>query len=467
MADGKVQIWAGKVLTESSASVDGVATDDDCCCEAECNCICENCKELSASLNAPCCWAVQILGIVEGECGACSKLNRQYYLPQDADNNCRWSNRCIGSNCDPDEISLEVTKETGPYGAETYAITVTLGGHVWSKTYADDPPDCCIKHTLNHATSSGDCDSSNSTCVITVSEANCPTDCCDDYCKDMEAPDALAISITGWATGALCHVDQCECMARTTYLTGSDCAWTGGGQTCWMCGQSTVFTATLSKSGDDYLLTVTGGTQQTWQKNFGTTKPDCMAFNESLPLLSQPEDAACDGTNTTCTVVAAHGATRTTYTNDSDDFCDNCGASVPDQFKLEISGVANRSPAACDDCPNLNGIYYLERCDCEQAGGCGIQGAGPSSYYLDTGGNICIGGGCLSYGFLLEFGRSGNSGRIKLSMFGTYDGFVWTRSDLAFPLPCGSLDIQLENYFTGTCGWACDLSGMKVRLTAA
>ena len=154
------------------------------CCGDEkppCNCECPNCKEdppASGKHPAPCCWKVIIAGIVATDpeqCADCDDLNDTYYLSQDPEMSCLWrSPACV---CGEATITLQISENDGQY-----TITVTLGEHVWSKTY-DEPPDCCaLAAELEYVSGGTECDSSEATCSIS---ATADADCHYHYCMEV------------------------------------------------------------------------------------------------------------------------------------------------------------------------------------------------------------------------------------------------------------------------------------------
>lgn len=171
--------------------------------EPSCECDCENCAPVNGDYinNAPCCWKVVIAGIAvtdPQQCADCDDLNRTYYLSQDPETPCLW--KSTACECGETAITLEISESNGQY-----AITVTLGGHVWLKTY-DAPPDCCaIAEELTHQSSAGECDSSSATCEISAAHDG---DCRGYYCME------VALSGIGRYNG------DCGCPSCST-LNGS------------------------------------------------------------------------------------------------------------------------------------------------------------------------------------------------------------------------------------------------------
>lgn len=159
-----------------------------CCCGEEeppsCQkCECPACKEsitVPGKHFAPCCWKVIVAGIAATDpeqCADCDDLNATYYLSQDPEMPCLWKSTVC--KCGETAITLEISESN-----DQYTITVTLGGHVWSKTYGS-PPDCCAiaEELLTHQSSSGECDSSSATCEISAAYDG---DCRGYYCMDVE-----------------------------------------------------------------------------------------------------------------------------------------------------------------------------------------------------------------------------------------------------------------------------------------
>ena len=188
-----------------------------CCCSEDCECECENCSD-----TATCCWKVVISGMVGGDCDDCGDLNTTHYLAQDGENPCLW--RCTKNySCDPMNMTLEVVLESGEY-----IIRVTLGSHVWEKNYGASKPACCnvTSEELTHVTSSGDCDSSNATCIISSTELGteeCP--CAgEQQCCQGDVPDCLKVTLAGFSgtcDGGTNHgpTTSCACFAMAAILT--------------------------------------------------------------------------------------------------------------------------------------------------------------------------------------------------------------------------------------------------------
>lgn len=305
-----------------------------CCCGAgECDleCVCSTCK----NQQAPCCWEITIDGMEEGTCGSCTGLNRSYYVSQNADNSCRWSQRCafLQEPCDPTEISLEVSD----LGDGNYRMTVTLGSHTWVKDFKE-PPDCCISHSLTHSATSGDCDSSSATCVVTpFGNDLCPSECCEDYCADGAAPDCLKVTLN--ITKSLY---SCQCDGGKTYYVPifAPChwKWADPSSPCSELYFTTGIDIVLSFSGGHYYLTATVGYLGIFRADLGMTKPTCAELDVTLTYLS--DASICYDTGTTIRVEAAHGCAE-----DGSDFsipekmpiCDQCGLVYPDELQLVIT----------------------------------------------------------------------------------------------------------------------------------
>jgi len=328
-----IQLYGGKILTADGK----VASHEDCCC---CGCTCENCLD-----TAPCCFKVVIADMAEGTCGDCADLNKTYYLPQISGTPCTWklTDVCTPFACDPTEMTLEVLLD-----GSDYKIRVTLGEHIWEKNYGEDKPDCCslVAEALTHTTSGGDCDSSSATCAITASDEECPTDCCDDYCLNGEAPDTLKIVIAGMVGGggiSPCTTARCgECADGTFYVPlTAPCIYSL--THCGDCDSGSI-KATLYKVGSNYKLSVEigdPGTDHKWIKYFGTTVPDCLNLSSESLTLDTDGDEQCSSASATCLVSSAHGATPTSDTRTGVAFCLNCG-DAPEQVMITIDGVVNR-----------------------------------------------------------------------------------------------------------------------------
>jgi hypothetical protein len=200
------------------------------------NCECPNCKEdppASGKHPAPCCWKVTIAGIVATDpeqCADCDDLNGTYYLSQDPEMPCLW--KSTACKCGETAITLEISESNGQY-----AITVTLGGHVWLKTY-DAPPDCCAiaEELLTHQSSSGECDSSSATCEISAAYDG---DCRGYYCMDVEV------------SGIDRNNGDCGCPSCDTLNKAWKLPMVSGSKYGYLAAKS-IFVRTLCSSDDPY-----------------------------------------------------------------------------------------------------------------------------------------------------------------------------------------------------------------------
>lgn len=130
--------------------------------------------------------------------------------------------------------------------------------------------------------------------------------CCEcnacTYCEDECAPNEWLVEITSFSDSASCT--NCDEDANGSFVLPptSTCGWTygalGGPFVSCDFGPGNAgprITALISQNfGGQYLITITvvvthvsTSTTVTFQKNYGTTKPDCLNFaDESIPHVS-------------------------------------------------------------------------------------------------------------------------------------------------------------------------------------
>jgi hypothetical protein len=146
--------------------------------------------------------------------------------------------------------------------------------------------------------------------------------CCK--CTDQQAPATVLITQPALATGSgstgvcVCADASANVLAKfgrsdkigSTCMDDLCCYWSGNSPTGCIVTNDSGGTLKLCKVGSDYKLTYTliarwfGSVdyEAVWSKNFGSTLPDCMRFNETLTLESTT--GVCDATGTTVTVKA-------------------------------------------------------------------------------------------------------------------------------------------------------------------
>lgn len=332
-----------------------------CCCgetESPCECDCENCAPINGEHinNAPCCWTVTVSNIKPADplkCEDCDCINYTYYLSQDTGedaNPCLWRGRACNMCTIGTEITLEVIDDGG-----VHKIVVTLGDYVWSREY-ESPPECCniSKHGLTLKSSGDGCDATQSGCTISSGRtpwspnAECATPCCNNCAAEL--PKRLSLHLTGVDNADPAVCTTCHCLNRHWCLQRScGCTWKGSIYSIGHCIGGYVY-ADLVYEGGDYILRVTYGTA-VWEKNYGTIKPDCAAFDEEeLTLISNFD--ACDLSGSTMTVSAGTADCR--FQTQECKAC-ACGLS-PDAMMVTISGVAD---GGCTDCEDVNGTYIF------------------------------------------------------------------------------------------------------------
>ncbi len=212
-----------------------------CCC-GECG-VCE--CSLSDSETVGCCISVTISGMggSGGDCSVseCANYNDTYtlYRTTDVDSgDCHWICDFIPEGCDSSWITLRIYQD----GAN-YKLRVTLGDndHIWEKTYASKPNLCSLlSEILPHLSDSFPCDSSSSTCSVTMltddSVPNCGCICnfatrCSKCEELLGIPPALSVTINGVSgdDGCVGRPSGCQCTdLDDTYILnqfGSICRW--------------------------------------------------------------------------------------------------------------------------------------------------------------------------------------------------------------------------------------------------
>jgi hypothetical protein len=139
------------------------------------------------------------------------------------------------------------------------------------------------------------------------------------------------------------------------------------------------WTLALILSGADYIWRLTGN-GATFEKNVGTSKPNCMTASETLTYQSQSLND-CDYSSASATIAAKTAGYCTTPQPESSapeyeelfgsKFCEDCGDDYPEGIYLTISNMqCNPDNPNCwpncyccsNDCDLFNGTFYLERC---------------------------------------------------------------------------------------------------------
>jgi hypothetical protein len=186
-----------------------------CCCQG---CECVHCD----TGLGPCCFVLTIAGIAAGSCGAsCTTFNRTYYVA--------WKEACVWRCglillCDIDEVKVEIVQEGGDW-----LIRASLGPHVWEKNYGENMPACRDLEgvDLPHKTSSGECDSSSSTCTLTAQETCSCYECALCGEENHAAPDTIQLTINDVAGGPACCGDMNGQPFLLTFhdIIGGTCIW--------------------------------------------------------------------------------------------------------------------------------------------------------------------------------------------------------------------------------------------------
>lgn len=147
--------------------------------------------------------------------------------------------------------------------------------------------------------------------------------CCDDSTNPI--PSELLLDIAGVTGGDACAGQDCSnlytdsetpislsvsgCIWRTTRLTTDPCTESFPG-VCADTNYSVEAKIIKDLASGDYILRVeqvssASNTTVTWEYNFGTTKPDCNAFDTAitLTLISVvSDDDCCDFSGATATI---------------------------------------------------------------------------------------------------------------------------------------------------------------------
>lgn len=238
-----------------------------------------------------------------------------------------------------------------------------------------------------------------------------------------------------WRLGSEPSEDDC-CIWR-----GSLCSSGAGGRTTNICGFSQI-TAKLCNEGSeespDYVLTVmlqdlVQETAITWRKSYGSTKPDCDAWDEEELAYHNDDNACCRGEYSTCKVTATSPGQGncTTGQIDCSYACDACEDSViADRYQVTLGG------GGCED---WHGTYIIDA-----RGGCGTSCGGG----VDVEPADCIGtGGSLNISFTTNC--PDHPGKYVLWIFGDYQSsgtptipsFYKAYGD---PIDCVNLDEDVE-----------------------
>jgi len=405
-----------------------------CCCD-NCQCECNHCVDN----RAPCCIRVDISGI------------GSFTLRQDSNNNCRWSSRCTNYICGAEEVSVSISNDAG-----NYIVTVRLGDHVWEKNYGSSKPYCCQwkNEKIPHSVNGTSCDSSSSTCTISVSGI-CALGCCSVD----NSPDAILCVINGLVNG---ECRYCTCLNGKSIIAIinrnqsqeiTECSWDGHVDYCGYCGPQSdsaflnvQLLPMIGDNGRPFIRVRVEWLENMiiWQKDYyDDVNPFSWDDVHTIPLFSDFSDPFCDGTNSTVTISAAHGGASTYAEIKRNIACSNdCGFVSPSSLRVDISNVIKSPFFPCNDCCeafnqtfilediNLSDIFYL----CEPLYGTGIINMNYAMSYFQ-------------WNLKILFGGSGGNGSISAtlssSMYGSNAIYVTYVKNIPVAQDCNTLDITL------------------------
>ena len=167
-----------------------------------------------------------------------------------------------------------------------------------------------------------------------------PCGCDNEHCENGYAPCCFAIRFTGFTDNGCNDCDEFndkeidEQVFHVQQQSIDEDVWEC--RNLEFCSYDRI-SLTLSKDGDDYLLTVELDDHK-WEKNFGETKPVCCDIaGEDIPHVTNSGN--CDTSGSTCNVTRLSGAETPcpcTYQQ-----CSLCLDSVaPNAFAIDFNGVA-------------------------------------------------------------------------------------------------------------------------------
>jgi len=356
-----------------------------------------------------------------------------------------------------------------------------------SRPDADGEPTCfgfyAGEATYNPATG----EETGAEAVRKAETGDCPT-CTRNctHCFEDRKPACLEATLSGVAdlsTSGVVPCESCECWNRVWYLTGGEgggagCEWSGNvwHNQCetplayfnrtWTMSTCKDLVAWVEEVDGTYRLVAelrySTYVYARWIAELGDTsgqsgKPDCMAFDETLYYddssgvaydSATPWDPDCDFTDSTLRLRSLDSLDQCDNGDIQHPYCDDCGGSTPDRFRVTLSGFVDDENA---EWSVLNGVYYLQK----QDWGC-FPGYTRWVYVFDT---PPLDGVEVLALYLGDYYGGGPEIRVSLEMQpgvvgGTSEKVYWRGSVGPRPVACDAISLSLS---PGTCayGWPC------------
>lgn len=186
--------------------------------------------------------------------------------------------------------------------------------------------------------------------------------CSCTHCSG-RSPCCWQITISGIVDDAC---GDCDCL-NGTFFAGSESTGCSVSERFTplftsICGETDI-SVDVTFTGGDYKITIAIG-DNTWEKNYGGTKPDCINLaDESIPYLASSDN--CDGSSSTC-LLTALDTDGSLCANTSGCFLCECER-MPDKVKVTFPALVDSIPnppgpdiqADCVDCADFEGEYIL------------------------------------------------------------------------------------------------------------
>lgn len=281
-------------------------------------------------------------------------------------------------------------------------------------------------------------------------------DCSCDSCSDT-APCCFEVRFANMANGtcSTCSNFNNPAPGLPWYLsqdTPNGCTWSlriAGG--CTLCtGVDAVLTTYLDGSNYKIKVELKDGSTvlHKWEKDYGTTKPDCCALtNESLTHISSGGD--CNSASATCTITSSNSAT---CPGECDGGCLACADNdVPILMQASISGLANDQ---CNGCTNGNGTFTLEYIG-PSSSSCQLSTACLWRYQATTPGICNNKSGCsgITVQFALKQDGANYYGSLEVTVK-TCTGSTFCYGARWFKTFSTSVDLDCLDLSVGTAEWS-------------
>jgi len=207
---------------------------------------------------------------------------------------------------------------------------------------------------------------------VAVDDDCCCCECTCENCLGEQAACCYLITIADITEGSC---GSCSSLNRTfpsyygvSQSEDNECLWTNRCAPDDRCNCDGI-TMEVLKDGDDYLVRVIledtdGASVHVWEKNYGSTRPDCCHFG--IPVVAgngeviphKTSSGTCDSTGSTCSVYAY--SQQPCPTSCCDDYC--ADEETPDAFEVTMSGWTSNGVSGCEDgpCACHDGTYVLK-----------------------------------------------------------------------------------------------------------